>query len=60
MWNWQVAALSCGLLYIYMMDHLYPEIDVLLKILQKSLHYLVGAKYLDHLKNEIIIVNIKI
>ena len=63
MWNWQVAALSCGTsIYLYDGSPLYPEIDILLKYCSRNKFTLfgVGAKYLDHLKNEIIIVNILI
>ena len=42
MWNWQVAALSCGAsIYLYDGSPLYPEIDILLKYCsQKNLHCL--------------------
>ena len=55
MWNWQVAALSCGAsIYLYDGSPLYPEIDILLKYCSRKKFTLfgVGAKYLDHLKNE--------
>ena len=55
MWNWQVAALSCGAsIYLYDGSPLYPEIDILLKYCSQKKFTLfgVGAKYLDHLKNE--------
>ena len=63
MWNWQVAALSCGASIYYDGSPLYPEIDILLKYCSQKKFTLfgVGAKYLDHFKKmKIIIVNILI
>ena len=54
MWNWQVAALSCGA-SIYLYDGSpYPSLDVLIKYCEKNKFTLfgVGVKYIDHLKNE--------
>ncbi len=55
MWNWQVAALSCGAsIYLYDGSPFYPTLDVLIKYCseQKFTLFGVGAKYIDHLKNE--------
>ena len=54
MWNWQVAALSCGAsIYLYDGSPFYPSLDVLIVILRKiNSHYLALKKYIDHLKNE--------
>jgi len=55
MWNWQVAALSCGAsIYLYDGSPFYPSIDILIKYCseQKFTLFGVGAKYIDHLKNE--------
>ena len=55
MWNWQVAALSCGAsIYLYDGSPFYPSLDVLIKYCEKNKFTLfgVGAKYIDHLKNE--------
>ena len=55
MWNWQVAALSCGAsIYLYDGSPFYPSIDILIEYCSKNQFTLfgVGAKYIDHLKNE--------
>ncbi len=55
MWNWQVAALSCGAsIYLYDGSPFYPSIDILIQYCSKNQFTLfgVGAKYIDHLKNE--------
>ena len=55
MWNWQVAALSCGAsIYLYDGSPFYPSTDVLIKYCAEKKFTLfgVGAKYIDHLKNE--------
>ena len=55
MWNWQVAALSCGAsICLYDGSPFYPSIDVLIKYCAEKKFTLfgVGAKYIDHLKNE--------
>ena len=55
MWNWQIASLSCGAsVYLYDGSPFYPSIDVLLKYCSdhKFTFFGVGAKYIDHLKNE--------
>ena len=55
MWNWQVAALSCGAsIYLYDGSPFYPSIDILIEYCSKNQLTLfgVGAKYIDHLKNE--------
>ena len=55
MWNWQVAALSCGAsIYLYDGSPFYPTLDVLIKYCSEEKFNLfgVGAKYIDHLKNE--------
>jgi len=55
MWNWQVAALSCGAsIYLYDGSPFYPSIDILVKYCSEKKFTLfgVGAKYIDHLKNE--------
>ena len=55
MWNWQVAALSCGAsIYLYDGSPFYPSLDVLIKYCEKNKFTLfgVGAKYIDQLKNE--------
>ena len=55
MWNWQVAALSCGAsIYLYDGSPFYPTLDVLIKYCSehKFTFFGVGAKYIDHLKNE--------
>ena len=55
MWNWQVAALSCGAsIYLYDGSPFYPTLDILIKYCseQKFTLFGVGAKYIDHLKNE--------
>ena len=55
MWNWQVAALSCGAsIYLYDGSPFFPSIDRLLDYASKYKFTLfgVGAKYIDHLKNE--------
>ena len=42
MWNWQVAALSCGAsIYLYDGSPFYPSLDVLIKYCEKiNSHYL--------------------
>jgi acetoacetyl-CoA synthetase len=55
MWNWQVAALSCGAsIYLYDGSPFFPSIDRLIDYASKYKFTLfgVGAKYIDHLKNE--------
>ena len=55
MWNWQVAALSCGAsICLYDGSPFYPSTDVLIKYCAEKKFTLfgVGAKYIDHLKNE--------
>ena len=55
MWNWQVAALSCGAsIYLYDGSPFFPLIDRLIDYASKYKFTLfgVGAKYIDHLKNE--------
>jgi len=55
MWNWQVAALSCGAsIYLYDGSPFYPSTDVLIKYCAEKKFTLfgVGAKYIDHLKNK--------
>lgn len=55
MWNWQVAALSCGAsIYLYDGSPFFPSIDRLIDYASKCKFTLfgVGAKYIDHLKNE--------
>lgn len=55
MWNWQVAALSCGAsIYLYDGSPFFPSIDRLVDYASKYKFTLfgVGAKYIDHLKNE--------
>ncbi len=55
MWNWQVASLSCGAsIYLYDGSPFYPKINVLIEYCSKNKITLfgVGAKYIDHLKNE--------
>jgi acetoacetyl-CoA synthetase len=55
MWNWQVAALSCGAsIYLYDGSPFFPSIDKLIDYASKYKFTLfgVGAKYIDHLKNE--------
>ena len=55
MWNWQVAALSCGAsIYLYDGSPFFPSIDRLIDYTSKYKFTLfgVGAKYIDHLKNE--------
>ncbi len=55
MWNWQVAALSCGAsIYLYDGSPFFPSIDRLIDYasIYKFTLFGVGAKYIDHLKNE--------
>ena len=55
MWNWQIAALSCGAsIYLYDGSPFFPSIDRLIDYASKYKFTLfgVGAKYIDHLKNE--------
>ena len=55
MWNWQAAALSCGAsIYLYDGSPFFPSIDRLIDYASKYKFTLfgVGAKYIDHLKNE--------
>ena len=55
MWNWQVAALSCGAsICLYDGSPFYPSTDVLIKYCAEKKFTLfgVGAKYIDHLKNK--------
>ncbi len=55
MWNWQIASLSCGAsIYLYDGSPFYPKINVLIEYCSKNNITLfgVGAKYIDHLKNE--------
>lgn len=55
MWNWQVAALSCGAsIYLYDGSPFFPSINRLIDYASKYKFTLfgVGAKYIDHLKNE--------
>ncbi|MAK12891.1 MAG: acetoacetate--CoA ligase [Candidatus Pelagibacter sp.] len=55
MWNWQVAALSCGAtIYLYDGSPFYPKLDILIEYCSENKFTLFGvsAKYLDHLKNE--------
>jgi len=55
MWNWQVAALSCGAsIYLYDGSPFFPSIDRLIDYASKYKFTLfgVGAKYIDRLKNE--------
>ena len=55
MWNWQMAALSCGAtIYLYDGSPFYPSLDTLIAYCsdEKFTLFGVGAKYIDHLKNE--------
>ena len=55
MWNWQIAALSCGAsIFLYDGSPFYPAKDILIKYCEDEEFSLfgVGAKYIDFLKNE--------
>ncbi len=55
MWNWKVGALCCGAtIYLYDGNPFYPKIDRLIQYCAEHQFTLfgVGAKYIDHLKNE--------
>ena len=55
MWNWQIAALSCGAsICLYDGSPFYPNLNVLIEYCSKNQFTLfgVGAKYIDYLKNK--------